>query len=56
VGVKFLCIFNNTKLYIFFLGEIKNGGCDEAIKNCTFGEHPAILANNNLLAKPAIGE
>ena len=40
--------------YILFLGESKNGGCDEAIENCTFGEHPAVLANNNLLANKSI--
>ena len=40
--------------YILFLGESKNGGCDEVIENCTFGEHPAVLANNNLLANKSI--
>ena len=42
--------------FILFLDELKNGGCDEAIENCTFGEYPAVLANNNFLARPAIGE
>jgi hypothetical protein len=40
--------------YILFVGESKNGGCNEAIKNCTVGEHPAVLANNNLLANKSI--
>ena len=35
---------------ILFLGHLKNDGCDGAIKNCTFGEHPAVLAKRNLLA------
>jgi hypothetical protein len=33
---------------------LKNGRCDGAIVNCTFGEHPAVLANNNLLANKSI--
>jgi hypothetical protein len=37
-----------------FLGEVKNGGCDEAIENCSIGEHPAVLTNNNLLANKSI--
>jgi hypothetical protein len=40
--------------YILILGKLKNGDCDEAIKNCTVGEHPAVLANNNLLANKSI--
>jgi hypothetical protein len=34
--------------YILFLGESKNGDCDKAIENCTFGEHPAVLANKSI--------
>jgi hypothetical protein len=49
--------------FILNLGQLKNDGCDGAIKNCTFGEHPAVLAKRNLLdqqiellAKTAFGE
>jgi hypothetical protein len=28
--------------------------CEEAIENCTFGKHPAVLAKLNLLANKSI--
>jgi hypothetical protein len=39
---------------ILFLGESKNGIWEGTIKNCTFGEHPAVLAKLNLLANKSI--
>jgi hypothetical protein len=36
------------------LSEVKNGGCDEAIENYTFGEHPAVLTKSDLLANKSI--
>ena len=39
---------------ILFLRESKNGNWDEAIKNCSFGGHPAVLAKFNLLANKSI--
>jgi len=54
VGVKLVLYFLTAPWNHIFLGEVKNGGCDEAIENCTIGEHPAVLANNNLLANKSI--
>jgi hypothetical protein len=39
---------------ILFLGESKNGIWEGIIKNCTFGEHPAALVKQNLLANKSI--
>jgi hypothetical protein len=36
------------------LGEVKKGYYDEAMKNCTFGEHPAVLTKSDLLANESI--
>jgi hypothetical protein len=41
------------ELYINLM-RLKNSGCNEAIKNCTFGGHPAALAKINLFAKKSI--
>jgi hypothetical protein len=39
---------------ILFLGESKNRDWDGAMKICCVGEHPALLANTNLLANKSI--
>ena len=36
------------------MGEVKKGYYDEAMKNCTFGEHPAVLTKSDLLANESI--
>jgi len=54
VKVKLFCILTIPWNYILFLGESKNGNWDGAIKNCTLSEHPAVLANNNLLTNKSI--
>ena len=59
VGVKACFVFLPASWnYILFLGESKNGGCDEAIENCTFGEHLAVLANKSIywLSPPLASE
>ena len=56
MGVKVFVFVTTPWNYILFLHEPKNGNWDGVIKNCTFGEYPAILTKSDLLANTALGE